>query len=133
MNRRDFLTSVTATVAALVAGLKQARGGHVGGYVTETAAIDTEGFILPPNVSDEPWWGDDFGKLYSETGDLSAVQECECGVTYYVGVGSDACDTNDGLSWNTRIRTLGRAMDLVQSGDKVYVGPGKYRDYVVLD
>ena len=145
MNRRDFLTSVAVTVATLVAGLKPERGGHV----TEMAAIDTEGFISPPR-SQTPCQGcyrQDTWCDYSDCpygyGTYEAFKDPQLhcllpvsavsagGVTIFVA--ADGSDGNDGLSWDTRVRTLSHAIGLMRTGDKCYVGPVRHRDYVVLD
>lgn len=52
--------------------------------------------------------------------------------TYYVGVGGN--DTSDGLSWANRKLTLNGAEDIpVAAGDTVYVGPGTYREMLIVD
>jgi hypothetical protein len=52
--------------------------------------------------------------------------------TYYVGPGGN--DGNDGLSWANRFLTLNGAEDEpVAAGDTVYVGPGVYRETLILD
>jgi len=51
---------------------------------------------------------------------------------YYVGPGGN--DANNGLSWANRKLTLNGAEDVpVAAGDTVYVGPGVYREGLVLD
>lgn len=52
--------------------------------------------------------------------------------TYYVGKGGN--DGNSGLSWASRKLTLNGAEDIpVVAGDVVYVGPGAYRELLILD
>lgn len=52
--------------------------------------------------------------------------------TYYVGSGGN--DGNAGTSWATRKLTLNGAEDIpVAAGDTVYVGPGTYRETLIVD
>lgn len=52
--------------------------------------------------------------------------------TYYVGKGGN--DSNAGTSWAQRKLTLNGAEDIpVAAGDKVYVGPGVYREKLICD
>lgn len=46
------------------------------------------------------------------------------GTNYYVD--SNGNDTNDGLSWETAVKTLGKAGELSTTGDNVYVKSGTY-------
>jgi hypothetical protein len=52
--------------------------------------------------------------------------------TYYVGIGGN--DANDGSTWALRKLTLNGAEDIpVAASDIVYVGPGSYREDLVID
>ena len=53
-------------------------------------------------------------------------------VDRYVGIGGN--DGNSGLTWALRKLTLNGAEDTpVVAGDTVYVGPGVYRERLIVD
>ena len=110
MNRRSFLKSVAAGIVTALTGSQVAQAASVveeeplGGYVDDGYAFDPrEWSILPPDV---------VARLQAE----HVVRH----PAVYLGKGGH--DSNDGLTWRTRVRTLGRAATIAGPGGVVYTG-----------
>ena len=50
--------------------------------------------------------------------------------TIYVGMGGN--DTNDGLTWSTRLETTSTAISAAWPGDCIILGAGTNREYVTI-